>query len=76
MVDIAVLGKEIRENMTPQTVEVWERLEPAYIEFYSDVYACENSVDLRRVAGSDNYIRAVELTAEFLEALQQERLAE
>lgn len=76
LVDIEVLGKEIRENMSQQTVDVWNRLEPVYIKFYSDVYACEDSSDLRNVAGSDNYTLAVELTAEFLTALQQERLAE
>jgi len=74
--DITVLGKEVRENLSPQVVEVWERLEPLYIQFYSDVYACENSAELNEVATSDNYALAVQMTAEFLSVLQQERAAE
>lgn len=74
--DITVLGKEVRENLSPQVVEVWERLEPLYIQFYSDVYACENSAELNEVATSDNYALAVQTTAEFLSVLQQERAAE
>lgn len=71
--DITVLGKEVRENLSPQVKEVWERLEPLYIKFYSDVYACESVSDLSEVATSDNYALAVQMTAELLSALQQER---
>ena len=72
LVDIEELGKEIRSGMSAGTVALWERLEPVYKEFYSQVYACENNIDLSRVAGSEIHTQAVNLTAEFLAALQGE----
>jgi len=73
LVDIPALGEQITANMTEDTVAIWSQLEKVYNTLYSDLYACESGVDLSRVAVSDTYNQAVNLTAQFMRAVAAER---
>lgn len=76
LVDVPSLGEQIRANMSGDTVALWTQLELAYSKLYSEIYACESGVDLSNIASSMAYRQALDLTTQFLLAVEAEKEAQ
>ena len=72
LMDAPFIGEQVQRVMSEETVSIWTELEAVYGRLYVEVYSCESVTDFLAVADGATRLEAMELTAQFIEALDRE----